>query len=200
MQPTVDIGDVLNRAFDVYKKNLATLLLVHLLAFVIGAATVGLLAGPMMAGVAMVVLAFVDRKEPAPSIGDLFQGFTFFVPALIFAILYFVASIVGQTVLTLLPVIGFPLSIAFNAALSTAVMFAMFNIVDRKMDITAAITASVDMVKDNFWIFLGLNVVAGVIGSLGAFACGIGIVVTIPMYSCMVAIAYRDALRLGVPA
>jgi uncharacterized membrane protein len=189
---TIDIGSVLNRAFEFYKQNISTLLITTLLGGIIAGASFGILAGPMYAGMVLVTLGLLDKTQPAPVIGDLFKGFNFFVPSLVFCLLLFVVLFVGQVVLVFIPIIGRLLSLALGLGAPTLVMFTMFNIVDRKMDVVPAIQASVDVVKTNFWIFLGLYIVAAVIASLGSIACIIGVVVTAPMMVSMLAVAYRD--------
>ena len=189
---TIDIGTVLNRAFDLYKENISTLLITSLLGFIIAGASFGILAGPMYAGIIWVTLGLLDKKQPAPVIGDLFKGFNYFVPSLIFCLLLFAVLFVGQFILAFIPLIGGLLGLAVSLGVPTLVMFALFYIVDRNQDVVPAIQASIDLVKTNFWIFLGLYIVAAVISSLGVIACGIGIVVTAPMMSCMLAVAYRD--------
>lgn len=200
MQPNIDIADALRRGFNLYKENITTLLIVTLLAVIISAATIGILAGPMFAGTVFVVLGLIDRKEPKPEIGDLFKGFNYFIPSLVFMILFMVASLVGRFILLFIPVLGFFLSILYSMALSTAVIFVIFYIVDRQMEVVAALQKSVEVVKTNFWIFLGLNIVAGVVSSLGVIACGIGVIVTAPLYCTTVAIVYRDLHPVSPPA
>lgn len=192
MQPTVDIGNALKRGFDLYKENITTLLIATLLASIISVVTVGILAGPMTAGLTLITLRLVDRQEPKPEIGDLFKGFSFFVPTLVYVILLVVAQLIGSFILRLFPFIGVLLSSLFSMALNTAVLFAMFYIVDQKMDVVAAIQKSFDVVKTNFWVFLGLSIVAGVVSSLGIIACVIGVIVTAPMYLSTISIVYRD--------
>lgn len=192
MQPNIDIAAALRRGFDLYKENITTLLLATLLAMVIGSVTVGILAGPMFAGLYLIALGLVDKQAPKPEIGDLFKGFNFFVPSLVLFILVVVASLVGQFILGLMPVLGFLLSLLYSFALSTFVMFALPNIVDRKMDVVPAIQASVETVKSNFWLFLGLNIVASVVSSLGMIACFVGVIVTAPLYVTTLAVVYRD--------
>lgn len=192
MQPNIDIAAALRRGFDLYKENITTLLLATLLAMVIGSVTVGILAGPMFAGLYLIALGLVDKQAPKPEIGDLFKGFNFFVPSLVLFILVIVASLVGQFILGLMPVLGFLLSLLYSFALSTFVMFALPNIVDRKMDVVPAIQASVETVKSNFWLFLGLNIVASVVSSLGMIACFVGVIVTAPLYVTTLAVVYRD--------
>lgn len=200
MQPNIDIGDVLRKGFDLYKENVTTLLVATLLAYVIAVVTVGILAGPMAAGLVLVTLGLIDKRQPKPDIGEIFQGFTYFVPTLVFVILMIVAMLVGNFILALVPLLGLILPTLYVLALSTFTMFAVFNIVDRKLDVVPAIQASVDTVKANFWIFFGLNIVASVISSIGVVACGVGVIVTAPMYMCMIAVVYRQLQPAAAPA
>jgi uncharacterized membrane protein len=95
-------------------------------------------------------------------------------------------------ILGFIPILGQLLGTFLAYALQTAVMFAIFHIVERNMEFMPAAQASFDTVKQNFWPFLGLQIVASILGMLGAFACCIGIVVTMPIATCILAIAYRD--------
>lgn len=192
MQPTIDMAGVLRRGFDLYKENILVLLLSTVLAVIISVLTIGILAGPMFAGMSIITLALIDRRDPKPDISDLFNGFSFFLPSLVFVVLYFVASIFGQVVLGFIPVLGVILSSLYSMVLSTFVMFTMFNIVDQKMEVVAAIQKSIDVVKTNFWIFLGLQIIASLLSGLGLILCGIGVFLTLPLYICALAIAYRD--------
>jgi uncharacterized membrane protein len=51
---------------------------------------------------------------------------------------------------------------------------------------------SINKVKTNFWPFLALSFVAGIIGGIGQIACGIGIVFTLPIQACILTVAYRE--------
>lgn len=197
MMPTIDIGKTLTAAFNLYKENITTLMLATLLGGIISMFTFGILGGPMMAGLALINLALIDKSQPKPDIGMIFKGFNYFVPALVFFILYMVALFIGNIILGLIPLLGMILPTLYGMALSTFTMFTILNIVDRKMDAIPAIQASVETIKTNFWIFLGLNIVAAVISSLGAFACLVGVIVTAPMYMATVTLAYREVFPAG---
>jgi uncharacterized membrane protein len=146
----------------------------------------------MMAGVLYVTLALLDKKEPKPEVGDVFKGFNFFLQAFLFYIVLFAVGFVGQLMLGVVPFIGPILSTLYSFALQTAVMFGMCFIVDRNMEFVPAAKASYDTVKLNFWPFLGLQVVASVLGSLGVIVCCVGLFVTAPIYTCILAVAYRE--------
>ncbi len=188
----VKFGDWLEQGFALYKQHLGSLIVPMLLVIVISILTLGILAGPMLAGLVLMILRMKDQTEPKPTVGDVFQGFQFFLNSFLFMLAYFVVGFIGSTILGFLPVIGGLLSYFFSFAIMALVLFTLFLIVDKKLDFWPAVMASVDKVKTNFWPFLGFAVVISVISALGMIACGIGIIITMPFYYCAAAVAYRD--------
>ena len=71
-------------------------------------------------------------------------------------------------------------------------MFGLYLIVDRKMDFWEASMASIEKVKTDFFPYLGLSLVAAIIGEIGSLACGIGVFATAPIYFTILAVTYRD--------
>lgn len=188
----VKFSEWVQQGFDVYKANLPILILCALIAVVISVASVGILLGPMMAGMLMVALKLFDRVEPAPDVGALFQGFNVFVPALLYTLALTVISIVLSLVLSLLPCFGTILGIFLSSALQAITLFALPYIVEKNLDAVSAIKASIEQIKPAFWPMLGFTLVIGILSQLGAIACGIGVVVTLPLYFTSLAAAYRD--------
>ena len=66
-----------------------------------------------------------------------------------------------------------------------------FYILDQGMSATDALTASFNMVKDNFGKVFLVILVAFVINFIGAILCGIGLLVTAPICWIILAYAYR---------
>ena len=188
----VKFGDWIEGGFNLYKANFGTLVLASIFAVVISAITAGLLAGPMLAGLVLVTLQLLDRKEPQPEAGKVFKGFDYFLQSFLFVVVWGIGILIVSVILGMVPVLGQLASIAFVYAAQAFLMFGMFLIVDRQMDWLPASMESINIVKTNFWPFFGLSAVAGIIGSLGAIACGIGVVFTIPIQGCILAVAYRN--------
>lgn len=188
----VKFSEWIQRGFELFKQNAVLLILVGLIGGIISACTLGVLAGPMFAGVILVTLALLDKKEPKPEVGALFKGFDYFVQSFLFSLVVFIVSILLNIVLGFIPCIGQILSIFVLMAAGTLLMFAMFLITDRKMEFRAAIMESVNVVKSNFWPFLGFALVTHVIGSIGMVLCCIGAFITLPISICIMAVAYRD--------
>jgi len=77
-------------------------------------------------------------------------------------------------------------------AVQALLMFGLFLIVDKRMEFWPASLESFNKVKTNFWPFFGLSVVSSIIGSVGGIACGIGVIVTLPIQACILTVAYRE--------
>ena len=188
----VKIGEWIEKGFNLYKANFGLLVLTSIIAVVLSSVTVGILAGPMIAGLALVILELLDRREPKPEIGKVFKGFEYFLNSFLYIVVWGLAVIIGSIILGLIPCIGQLAAIFFVYVAQAFLMFGIFLIIDRKMDFWPASMESINTVKSNFWPFFGLSLLAGIIGSLGAIALGIGIVLTIPIQGCILAVAYRE--------
>jgi len=188
----VKFSQWIEEGFSLYKENFKTLVLASIFAVVIGTVSFGILAGPLLAGLALIILELLDGKAPKPEAGKVFKGFDYFAHSFLFILVWGVGIFIASIIAGILPVIGQLASLFIVYAAQAFLMFGLFLIVDRQMDFWPASLQSINTVKTNFWPFFGLSVVAGVIGALGAIAFGIGIVFTIPIQGCILAVAYRD--------
>jgi hypothetical protein len=188
----VKFGEWVQKGFDLYKENFVLLLVVNLLAILFGTFTFFILTGPMYVGVILITLALVDKKEPKPNIGDVFHGFTMFLPSFLFVLVFGFMLGLLCLILSFIPCVGQVLNIVLSFAAGTLLMFGLFLIADKKMDFWPAALASYEKVKDNFWPFLALCVVASLISSIGTVVCCVGVIVTAPLYVAILAVAYRE--------
>lgn len=186
----VDFGGWMQEAFNLYKENFVVLLLVNAIAALLSSATIGILAGPMCAGVSLVTLALLDRRTPAPQAGQVFEGLKFFLPSFLFMLILGVTGILGYVIFAatciLVPLI--PVGAMF---LMGVTMFSVMLIVDKGLDAWQSIVQSYALVKQNFWPLIAMSIVANFAASLGGFLCGIGVFLTMPFYYCVLAVAYR---------
>lgn len=195
----VKFGEWIQAGFDLYKDNAGVLILATLVAVLLSAVTFGILAGPMLAGMVLIVLKLIDRSEPKPDLNTLFKGFDYFLNTFLFVLVWGLISIVVSTVLQFIPCVGQVLVVFYAYALMAALMFAFFLMVEKKMDFWPASMESWNRVKTNFWPFLGLAVLANLIGCIGAVLCGIGAIITMPMQYCILGVAYRDVFSADQP-
>lgn len=183
--PAIDIGAWFKETVDIVKENYFLLLVVNALMVVISVISAGILSGAMMAGVAMIMLRLLDKDTVKPEIGDVFKGFDFFLPALLFYLMISVA-----TLLTALVIPFFGGLVCFSI-LQALCVFSIFFIVEKKMDFWPAIVASYQQVKDHFFPMLGFVVVINIVSMLGGLACGVGGFLTLPVAMAGLAVAYR---------
>lgn len=179
----VDIGGWVTEAWELYKANFALVCVSTLVAALLGGFTCGVLAGPLWAGVTMILLRLSRKQDPVPQIGDVFKGFDFFLQALLLVVVVGLAFAVASFI----PLVGqfaglllFPL-----------VMFSMCLIVDQKMEFWPAIQASFEKAKAEYVSLLVLWLVASLIAAAGLILCGIGVVLTAPFSAIVTVVAYR---------
>jgi len=150
----LDIGLVLKQAARLFVKDLAPLLIAGLITGVLSVLTLGILAGPLFAGLYGMVIGRV-RDGRQPQVGDVFDGlqrfWSYLAAALVLVVLIGLASItiVGGFLLATIWLYVFPL------------------MVDRGLGVGEAMKASKDLVlKLGFWEHLALVIVLFVVLSV----------------------------------
>ncbi len=186
----------IKKGIDAYKEGLAPLVIAGLIALVLSIVTVGILAGPLMAGLALMALAYVDNRDPKPQVGDVFAGFQVFVPALVVGLIGVGVSLIS-VVFAKIPFAGPILHVAVSVVIQPYLLVALFLVADRKRDIGSAINEAIAMVNANFVNLLTLALVSGILGGIGLIVCGIGIIATLPLGVCVAAAAWRDIYKVS---
>ena len=190
-QVMVNLGEWLEKGFRLYRANMLKLIPATFIALILSVTSVGILAGPMLSGLLLITLALLRRQHPEPEIFQIFKGFRFFVNGLVFVLGWSLVVSAGSLILLMIPGVGQLVVLFFIYSAQAFLMFGPFLIVDRDMDFWAATLKSFNTVKGNFWPFLSVSAVAGVIGSIGCIFFGIGIIVTVPLQLCILTVAYE---------
>lgn len=174
-RPRLDISRVLTDSWRVFLKDIGTLLIAALIACVLTVLTLGILAGPLAAGLIGMVIGRV-RDDQRPEVGDLFaqmhRFWTFFgaAVALVLLIGFACLTIVGGIILATIWLYVFPL------------------MVDRGLGLSEALKTSKDMVVEGgFWEHLALLIVLVMIG---AVANGALAILATPFSVVVVVVAY----------
>jgi hypothetical protein len=194
---------------------------VVLVAMLIGQlAPMGILLGPMMCGVNLVM--FEKLRGQRVEFGTLFKGFDFFGQSLIALLVHLIPVFIVMAPFAAILVVGFILTMPATGGgdpdigallvitiLSTGVMilimmalsvlftFAFALIVDRKLSGVEAVKLSVKAGLANFWGLLGLLLLNGLMGLVGALFCYVGALLVLPVGFAATAIAYRDVFGLA---
>lgn len=193
MKVEVKFGDWIQKGIDLWKLNLGVLVVASAITIVLSAVTVGVLAGPLLVGMILMVLRLHDRREPKPQAGDIFEGFKFFLPAFLVWLAQ-VVTIVITYFLSSLFCIGSLLGYFIQFVVGTALMFSLFLVAEKNADVVPAIQGSIDIVKTNFWPFMGFYIVTSLLAGIGFFLCFLPGILTMPLGICIFAVAYRDVV------
>lgn len=196
-QPHIALGEWLSGGWQVYKENWALMSLATLIGGGLSIVTAGILAGPLLMG--MFRMAFKTLRGERPEIGDLFNWrgrfLQAFLTALIFGAIYLGLGGIGNNnaFFGLLSAGATPF-LVLMVAFTTSLIF------ERGLDVAKAINQVARLVfsRDVFmWWVVGLVFAAISLG--GFFACGIGVLVTLPWMISASAVAYRDVYGIDDP-
>ncbi len=188
---TLDMGVCFKKAFDVYKKNLGLLIGASFVASLLMSLTAGILTGPILAGLMVLVLKLVDGKDNA-AFSNIFESFDSFATTFLLCLAWGAAFYVAAMVLNLVPVIGFVAVLVLSGAFSVFLSFAIVRVVEKKEGFQAASKSAFELLKTNLWMLVAYGVLASIASSVGALACGVGVIVTMPIYFVLMAVAYRQ--------
>jgi zinc ribbon protein len=194
--PNISLGDWLSQGWRVYKENMGLMSFASFLAGLLSIVTLGVLAGPLLMG--MYRMAFKTMRHERPEMNDLFNWEGRFLQAflafLISAAIYGGLSGTGNNPFLVI------LKLIIGPLLTVILAFTVPLILERKMDIAAAINHVGRLIfsKDALmWWVVGL--VFGTLASLGFIGCFFGVFITVPWVICSSAVAYRDVFGVDDP-
>ncbi len=191
---SLNIQEYLQQAWQMFRENIGAFLGFTLTLFAVWLATsmvdagssllFSSIAAPFYAGYSIV--AFKIMLQEPFQFSDFFRGFTYFLPL-------FLASLASSVLVA----IGFAFLLLPGIYLAVSYMFTTFLVIDYRMEFWQAMEISRKIISRNWFAFLLFALVLCFINVLGALALGIGLLVTLPVTSCAVAIAYKEIVGLN---
>jgi uncharacterized membrane protein YvlD (DUF360 family) len=174
-RPRLDVGLSFKGGWNTFTADIVPLLVGGLIAGVLSVVTLGILAGPLVAGLYSMIVGRI-RDGRRAEIGDVFscmdRFWSFFAAALVLFVLIGLAS----------------LTIVGGVLLATIWMYVIPLMVDRKLDLYDAMAASYHLVVDNgFWEHLALAIV---LLALNAVADGPLAILSVPFTLATIGAAY----------
>ncbi|MGZ6273947.1 MAG: hypothetical protein ACXWM8_06620 [Candidatus Limnocylindrales bacterium] len=174
-RPRLDVGLAFKGGWNAFTADIVPLLVGGLIAGILSVVTLGILAGPLFAGLYSMVVGRIRDGRHA-EISDVFscmnRFWSFLWAAIVLVVLIGLAS----------------LTIVGGALLATIWLYVIPFMVDRRMGLTDAMTASYHQVVDNgFWEHLALVVV---FIAIGAVADGYLAILALPFTIAVTGAAY----------
>lgn len=173
------MGSYIRRAWNLMTENPGALWGGTWLGLLISSACSPLLSGPVYTGIAHATLK-ASRGE-RPELGDTFRGFDRFVDSFLVYIMVAVIVTAG-TILCVIP----------GIVAAIGLIYAYCFLADSDATWSEALSRSWNLVKERFWDHLVLAIALVGINILGALACGVGLIVTVPLSIVTVTIVYED--------
>lgn len=173
--PGIDFGYVLRKAGSAFIDDIVTLVLAALIACVLSVITLGVLAGPLYAGLCSMVITRV-RDGRRPAIGDVFSCMDRFW------------TFLGASIVLLLTIGLAFITVIGGILLLTIWMYVIPIMVDRRVGLFQAMSASKDVVmRGGFWQHLVLVILLFAIDAVGRGPLAL---LTAPFSVAVVLVAY----------
>lgn len=186
------MGDAISEGWKVYQENFGLLLGATLVAVLISGCSCGICFGPMACGLLDMIDRLIRKDENKPVLGDLFKGFDFFAQSFLTWLLVGVVGAIISFALNVIPVVGNLASLILSFSLGPIITWSFMLIIHRKMKSTEAVGFVLREILNGSFILPLLTVlVASLLGGMGAIACGVGVVFTLPIAYTASAVAYR---------
>ena len=180
----IDIGAEIGKGWKLFQPNMGVLILAGVLSLVVSAVTCGLLAGPLMAGMFLLVRRLLLDDPIKPQAGDIFKGFDFFVQSLIVVVLCMVAIFL----LAMIPVLGQLAGFVISSLMMWAILFVA---VQKLTAIDAFKKVFALLQSGDFTLPFIFGILSSLISGLGVIACFVGILFTLPFAYCMMTCCYE---------
>lgn len=190
----VRFSDWIQRGITLFIDNAVLLILSGAAAMAISGVTLGLLTGPMLAGMSWIIAQLMDERLAKPSVNDLFRGFDHVVPTIPVTAGFYVIAAAGY-VASLLPAPGFVLNAVVVSVGGAIGVLCVFHLVVRKTLPRESAVFWWELFKANWGPLLGFFILLALIGGSGALLLFVGLVVTVPLYLCIMGVAFDSMLR-----
>jgi len=176
-----ETGKWISAGWDMVKADLGNFILVTLIFVVVNSVASIVTQGPLQTGFHLFCAKKLYGRRA--EVGDMFKGFDYFLPAFVAALLIGIFVFIGILV-CIIP----------GLVIAAALKFTYLFILDKKMDFWPAIEASHNVVKSDYFGFTLFLLALGLINLVGALACIVGLLVTVPLSIAAITIAYQDVV------
>jgi uncharacterized membrane protein len=171
----------IGEGWDAVKGDLGTFVLMAIVMMLVNGAVPFLLQGATTAG--FQIACRKSLRGQKPQVGDLFEGFQFFG-----------STLGAHFVISILVFIGILFFIIPGLVVAAMYNFTYLFIVDKRMDLSAAMRASHAVVKQDYFGYTIFLIALGLLNIFGVLCLFVGLLVTIPITFAALTVAYRDVV------
>ena len=185
----INIGKWINQGWDLVIANFTEFLIISIIyvVLIIAASSTVLikfiLSGPLTVGIFYVIFNKMRGKQI--NVGDVSQGFNFFV-----------AAVLADILITVFVTLGFFFLIIPGIVISALYMFTFPLILEKNMDFWQAMETSRKVVTKNIFELSIFMLVLYIFIIVGVMLFFVGFLVALPVAFAAIAIAYKDIFGL----
>ena len=188
----MDIGKSLQTSLDLYLKHFGILFLATLIGAIITAVSFGILAGPVCGGLLLLGLNLL--RGSTGEVREVFQHFDKFLPTLLVTLIFILAILV-VSVIERIPLLGFLFGILVGPLLGTLYFLTLGLVIKDDLPPLTAFHQSLAWLHRkplSIWLY---SLLVSFLAGLGAFACFIPVILTMPFGTAGMAVAYHELSR-----
>ncbi len=204
MNTNIKVGECFGLGWSIFKEHMGSAIGASLLVMLIGGFTCSIGYPAMIGGFFLLADAWIAKRQPAPGAGDVFKGFSYFLPSLVAVFLIGFLGPLISLVLFIIPLFGPVLYYAVNVIEGILVYWVVMVVVNQRISgYKAFCHVLTETFRNRFWKPILVGILANMLMGAGALVCGIGVIFTIPFGLCVYAAAYRklfDAPEVEVVA
>ncbi|MGI8782893.1 MAG: hypothetical protein ACR2L2_04475 [Acidobacteriota bacterium] len=181
----VSIGRWITEGWNLFLRDIGTFAVVGVASTVILSVLFPFVWGPVFVAASYTALRLIERGRVTPQ--DYLEGYRFFLPALLAGFLITIFSFLGLILLIIPGILIFSIH-----------LFTFCFMSEKGLNFWEAMRASRRVAATDYFGFFMFAVVLGLLNLLGAMFFYVGLVFTLPVSACAVAVAFREAV--GLPA
>lgn len=204
MNTHIKVDDCFGLGWSIFKEHMGSAIGASLLVMLIGGVTCSIGYPAMLGGFFLLADAWITKRQPAPGAGDVFKGFSYFLPTLVAVVLLGLVQFILSSFLLVVPVLGWILLCAMNLIVNSLLLWVVMVVVNQRISgYKAFCHVLTETFHNRFWNPILVGILANMLMGAGALACGIGVIFTVPFGLCVYAAAYRklfDAPEVEVVA
>lgn len=188
----MDIGKSLQSSLDLYLKHFGILFLASLIGGIVATVSFGILAGPVCGGLLLLSLNLL--KGSTGEVREIFQHFDKFLPTFMVTLIFILAILV-VSVIERIPVLGLLFGLLIGPILGILYFLTLGLVMQEDLPPLTAIYHSLAWLYRkplSIWLY---SLLVSFLAGLGAFACFIPVILTMPFGTAGMAVAYYELSR-----
>lgn len=179
--------------FRLYLDNFLIVFCASVICVILGVFSFTLLVGPLLAGLAGILLNLIDRDR-TPAISDVFSKMNIFLETFLFAFSFSVGMYIVGRIAGAIPLGGI-LGFCIQAVGQVLCVLGVLLIVDKQTTVSETFSRVWQIFMANMPLILVLGILSSLLSVVGALLFMVGAFLTMPLFPATIAVMYRAVIQ-----